>query len=406
MADDSARDDFEEDDDWFGVCLAEVVRREAEPPTRFQRVDGVGLIPDGARVGLYGEPGSGKSFLAALEALSTSRRGGAVLYVDAESDKESVLERFLALGATNEDLVNITYLSPPDPVTSGNRQAEWDLQMDRDLVIFDGLTKLMALHGFDVNENRHAAAFFTLLVDPATRSGATVIVVAHVAKDSRGRGRWALGAQHIVAELDVAFAVEKRHSWGRGLDGDAVLILAKEDRTGFLAALTDDRARIAEAEFTSQPDGHLDIALHAPGWAAARGSHEDGEELGRAMEELSRYIEDASDEGRSTRALRDGAVTGISRELKKTAVGALEAGGFIEITPGPKNARIHRSLRPFRHGIQDTPASAVQRGMSVEGHGQEVRGCVGGSIDPTHAPHTRDLTSDDHRGEIADPRVA
>ena len=66
----------------------------------------------------------------------------------------------------------------------------------------------------------------------ATRTGAAVVLVDHVVKDTGTRGRWAIGGQQKMAGLTgAAYTVEVVEPLGRGIRGEVVLRVAK-DRPG------------------------------------------------------------------------------------------------------------------------------------------------------------------------------
>ncbi|MEX0666329.1 MAG: AAA family ATPase [Acidimicrobiia bacterium] len=396
------------DDDapWLGISLADVEAKPTTPPTRQARTDGIGTIPDGALTVFGGEPGGGKSWHALHEAHMTARRARAVIYVDGEGNAPSMKRRLLQLGVTPQELEWIVYEAPAKPITEGEGRDNFECMVsgvEPDLVIFDGLTALMALHGLEIDSNSAAATFLELLVRPLARQGITTIVIGHVAKNIDRRGRWLLGAGHWIGAADVGFTLEAPRAWGRGQNGHAVLRVAKHDRDGWLASHAALGDPVVETAFTSGPDGSLELTLHPPGWAAIQGELEGREALARVMEEYSLALEDAGSEGITKGELRDRTLTGVSRLVKSAALDALVGRGDVSVEDGAKRARVHRSVRPFRASAEGATPSVRQCGTSVDHPTQEVSG----SVDPTkgvvHVPHTDSPRSDEEYGTTSRP---
>ena len=69
-------------------------------------------------------------------------------------------------------------------------------------MVIDGVTEAMTMHGLELKDNADVAKFVELLPRPLARMGAAVVLVDHVAKDTGGRGRFAIGAPHKLAGID------------------------------------------------------------------------------------------------------------------------------------------------------------------------------------------------------------
>jgi hypothetical protein len=158
-------------------------------------------------------------------------------------------------------------------------------------------------------------------------------------KAREGRGKFAIGSERKVAAADVHLGLETVQPFGRGKTGLARVIVHK-DRPGWLS-----RPKAAEFELTSDPTSGL-IA-----WTFKQ-PRESDEEAGtfrptRLMEKVSRYVEAHVPEEIPSRTAVEENVTGKGTFVRQ-AIDILIAEGYVEESPGPRNARLLSSLRPYR----------------------------------------------------------
>ena len=115
---------------WQPIDLRGVIAGECRPavPTLLERTDGQCLLYPGLTHSLHGEPESAKSLLMQAEAAVRINRGEAVLYLDFESDKESVVARLLELGAHPQAILDHFHYVRPEvaPDSSPQEQAAWE----------------------------------------------------------------------------------------------------------------------------------------------------------------------------------------------------------------------------------------------------------------------------------------
>ena len=64
------------------------------------------------------------------------------------------------------------------------------------LVILDGITEAMTLHGWKPLDNTDIALFDRKVITPLTSTGAAEVSLDHVTKDRENRGRYAIGGVH------------------------------------------------------------------------------------------------------------------------------------------------------------------------------------------------------------------
>lgn len=221
---------------WSRVDLSAILAGDMKParPTLMPRTDGVCLLYPGLVHSFHGESESGKSFVVQAESARLIQAGRPVLYVDFESDAQSVVARLLLLGCTPDQIAaHLDYRRPetrPDVDLDG-----WGDMMSRQyaLAVIDGVTDALCLFGRESNGNDDIAAWHRLFPRQLARAtGAAVALIDHVTKSSDGRGRFAIGGQAKLASLDgAAYTVDVVDPLGAGLKGRLRLRVAK-DRPG------------------------------------------------------------------------------------------------------------------------------------------------------------------------------
>lgn len=225
---------------WSPIPLAEIASGQTPRPSPTVGVGprGGGLLYPGRRHSIVAESEAGKTWLALLQARAELAAGSQVVFIDFEDDVHGFTARLLDMDVPMASLPRLHYLRPDAPLTPGL----WPFiehvlgSVTPTLVILDGVTDGMALHGLDPLSNRDVAEFSRRLLRPLTTTGAALVVLDHVVKASEGRGRYALGGQHKLADINGAqLVLEPRKPFGRGTTGRSGLFVAK-DRPGCLRA--------------------------------------------------------------------------------------------------------------------------------------------------------------------------
>jgi len=302
LAADTARDLGIPEDDWAPVDLAAVDMEPVEP-TLLRRTDGFPLLYPGRTHVLQGEPASGKSWVALYAVAERLMAGEPAAVVDLEDDARGVLGRLQSLGVPREVLLDPTrfrYLHPQGPL-GGPKLAEYHRLVagfGAELVLIDGLTALLSLHGLRSNEDVDIDRAYQLAIAPWVQAGATVVVTDHVTKSKEDRGRWAVGSQRKLGIVTGAvYSVERVRPFGRGSDGECRLAVQK-DRGGYIEPRAlDTSKRIADFRLDSRVDPDRPVAsLGAP--ATGRADPAAGVESlydppGEELARVSRWIRDA-----------------------------------------------------------------------------------------------------------------
>lgn len=372
---------------WQPVDLGPILDGEWTPehPDLMPRNDGQGLLYRGRVHSLHGESESAKSLIAQAESARVLTAGGTVAYLDFESDAASVTNRLLGLGAPPQAIRDrFTYIHPDESVSASQAATEgWRdlLASTVDLVIIDGVTDAMSVLGFNGGDpNADATGFIRRFCKRlADRTGAAVVIIDHVTKNSEGRGRFAIGGQAKMAGLTgAAYIVEPGPTPPMpGRVGSVVLRIAK-DRPGGIRPHCSVRHRASDrtqeaATITFDSTGAATIVtVTAPTDTSASDSGNPATPFQPTylMEKVSRVLEPLTDPI-SVNAITQ-AVTG-RRENIVRALDCLVTGGYVTRENGPRSTLLHRSTRPyreadwFREPVEETTTSPHPAGATASG---------------------------------------
>jgi AAA domain len=327
---------------WLPVDLAAILTGEApdEQPDLLRRADGMSLLYPGRTHGFAAEPEAGKGWLALCATQEALSRGENVIYIDYEDTSANVGRRLLNLGVSPDViLAGFVYIHPEEPVTPQIVAAL--IRRAPGLVIVDGVTDALAVEGLNLSDNQDIAVFHKRLARPFTAAGARVVIIDHVTKDAETRGRYAIGAQHKLAGIDVNYRLDVIRPFGRGRDG-RVKITVTKDRPGHVRQHAAGREVVAMMRLVSTAGGGVTVTLEPPEGAATEFRPT------VLMERISAAVHRSP--GMSTRAIRE-AVKGKNGP-KDTALALLILESYVEVrTEGP--ARCHYPLKPFVDERQD-----------------------------------------------------
>jgi hypothetical protein len=199
------------------------------------RTDGAALLYAGRVHFLWGEPTSGKGWVALTACVQVMAMGGTAVYIDLEDTDEGIVGRLLALGARPEQIIErFRLVRPTGPIGAGEL-ADLEavaLEANPDLIVLDGLAEALANDGADENSNIEVTTWLRRVPRRLAATGAAVVVIDHVSKSKEERGRYGRGAGAKLAALDgAAYIAEVRRPFSREVPGLIDLIIAK-DRHG------------------------------------------------------------------------------------------------------------------------------------------------------------------------------
>lgn len=307
------------------------------------RTDGTGLLYPGKAHAFVGEPESGKTWLALFAILQVINAGRVATLIDFEDDEHGIVSRLLALGADRASIAErFRYLRVDDPLDPDeDLDLLEELSHQPVLVVLDGVTEAMTLHGWSGDSADDVAAFHRRIVRRIARTGPAVVLIDHVVKSGDARGRWATGSQHKLAALDGAqYVVERRTPWAPGHTGSASIRIVK-DRPGAVRSILPDRRTVGDLVFTCGPS-HVDLEIrpvHAEHPAADGGRRDT-----RMMERCSVYLAAHPDDEHSGNAIRT-AVKGDHKAIDRALV-VLGLEGYLDLNVN-RNGHYHRHVRSY-----------------------------------------------------------
>lgn len=341
---------------WRPEDLTAVLEGTYRPPTPTvgRREDGQPVLYPGKVHSLAAESEAGKTWLALALVREELDAGNHAVYLDFEDDVGSIVGRLLAMGTNYEAIrERFHYIRPGTPLGAGVNRDDLDTTLDTyrpTLVILDGITNAMTLHGLDLVANKDYAMFAAMLPTRIAATGAAVLALDHVTKSREGRGRHAIGAVHKLNGLDgAAFILEPVATIGIGLKGRSRVRIGK-DRPGQLRAHAlpaldaEGMAWFADmaVDAIDGPDMVV-VTLDPPTSGASSPAS--------ARRRPTVYMHRVSDvlEGREDALSQRQILERVKGNKDETcaAIAALTDEGYIEVTPGPNRSKLHRLVKPF-----------------------------------------------------------
>jgi hypothetical protein len=338
---------------WRPLDLRDVLAGDLRPaePAVLRRADGFCLLYAGRVHAFVGEPETLKSWTAQVAAAEILKAGGVVLYVDFESEAKDVVGHLVALGVSLEQLLTgLLYVRPDEAFGDPARTHLLAAVAGREvqLTVIDGVDNSMTLSGLEPNSRKEYAQWHHALVRPLqVATQGPVVLIDHVVKDREKRGDLASGAGNKKALIDGAsFVFELVQQFGRGRTGIVRLLVAK-DRPGALRQRANGK-EVARLVLVSRDEQLVEADLQVP--AAATGDPAGAERQAwqptALMERISRLLEQA-DKPLSQHQIET-ARLGKQLQYVRRACQELVHQGFVEVLDGPRGARLHRSVKPFR----------------------------------------------------------
>jgi hypothetical protein len=334
---------------WQPVDLDDVLEGHYVPPlpTVGRRRDGAGLFYPGRVHSVASESEAGKTWLALHAVTVELAAGNGAVYLDFEDDEGGLVGRLLSLGVDRRVLrERFAYLRPDESISNVVNAADLgqvlgDLRPS--LVVLDGITEAMTLHGLDGIDNRHVAVFGKLLPRRIAAHGAAVVNLDHVPKSTENRGRYAIGGQHKLAGLNgAAFTLENRTPFGIGLTGRSTVLVVK-DRPGQLRRNALPSAGgahwYADLVLDSQHEEFVEATIEVPAERAE--SFRPTVLMSRVSDALTRAGEPLAVRGVLDR------VQGKRAQDVRTALAALVDEGYVVVENGSRGSHLHRLVKPY-----------------------------------------------------------
>lgn len=319
-----------------GIMAGEIV---GPVPSLMQRDDGVALLYRGELHSIAAEPECGKSFVIQGETARLVSEGEDVVYLDFEDTPPSIVARLLALGAPAEALLSHLTLVHPEQALHPDALDALLAGRTPALAVIDGVTEAMGLLGLEIASNDDIGKFRARLARPLAATGAAVVEIDHVVKDRESRGRYAIGGQHKLAGVAVAYSITPIQRPSRTRPGVLKLVVEK-DRHGHVRAHEDSSRVVALARITPAEDGaRVTVTLTPPDSVSDEGTFRPTV----LMERVSRAIE--AHPGLSKRGIREG-VKGKASAVD-LALELLVTDGHVRPDQDGQAIR-HHVVTPFR----------------------------------------------------------
>ena len=114
----------------------------------------------------------------------------------------------------------------------------------------------------NLRDNTEVAKWLDLLPHRLQRRGIPVLQLDHVTTDREARGRFAIGAQHKLAGVDVVYSLKVKEPFGRGMEGQ-IQVRVENVGPGHVRSHTVD-GWIADVRLLSDDEGAVTISLEPP----------------------------------------------------------------------------------------------------------------------------------------------
>lgn len=209
----------------------------APTPSVLRRMDGIGMFYTNQVNILFGEPESGKTFVALAAIVECLNKGGRAVFLDMDHNgMEGIAARLLDLGAPSEILGNLDRFRYKEPEDRQDLiEAIADLRAWRPgVAVLDSVGELMPTMGLSSNSPDDFTIAHTSVLKPLAMAGAAVIAIDHVAKNTESKAQGPTGtAAKARAAGGTMLRVTVKDAFTPGHGGSAYLNI-KKDRHGGL----------------------------------------------------------------------------------------------------------------------------------------------------------------------------
>ena len=307
----------------------------ARPTPTIGYVEGLptGLFYPGRVHGIHGESGSGKGWVLILALAQEIARGENVVYIDYEDDVFSAIQRLLDVGADDDAIdARFTYIHPDEHSAAGIAGLiELVDELRPTLVGIDSTGEGLSVDGVQPNADEEVAAWFRRIPRTIADRGPAVVNIDHSPKATGDGELFPIGSQRKRSAVNGAqYLLRDGDAFSQGVAGFSTLVVAK-DRGGTYAK----RSKVARLAVSAE--GVFTLTAEQAPRAEFRPTS--------LMDKVSRCIEDAASPPSMHKIEK--AVDGGKATIA-LAVAKLADEGFIRRDPGPRNATLHTSLKPYR----------------------------------------------------------
>ena len=326
---------------WYADVAALLTGGLPEPPKPqlLARADGTCLFYAGQVNQLFGDPESGKTWIALaalVEALNAGRRA---LVVDLDHNGVmAIVGRLLDLGAEPDTLGNpsrFRYAEPEDAahmdqIVTGCRS--WGPSV----VVVDSIGELLPLLRLSSNSPDDFTAAHARALKPFAQTGAAVIVVDHLAKNPESRSQGASGtAAKSRAIGGTSLRVTVKEPFTPGWGGSCYLSVFKDRHGGLRANCPTGTKEAPAGVFALRQEGQTLV------WDISSPQREDGFRAAGVSDADLADLDGLDPPPKSQRDVQDRLHWGGSR-----ALAALQAWRTLRNAPQEQGADAPRSATP------------------------------------------------------------
>jgi hypothetical protein len=160
------------------------------PPVYATRTDGHALFYAAKVNGIFGDPESGKTWLAQAAAVDALNRGGTAAMIDVDHNgPDHTAARLLLLGAHITDLADPTRFRYYEPEDGDQLRAAVDDCVNRtpDVLVIDSIGEVFPMLGVSTNDADEITGALRQVCSRPAAAGACVITIDHLPKSTEAR---------------------------------------------------------------------------------------------------------------------------------------------------------------------------------------------------------------------------
>lgn len=349
--------DFDVTDSWQPIRLSTL----PDKPTVQPDLGGIGLVYPGKRHVFSGPPESAKTLIAYAILIELARHGQPSILVDFEMGAYDARDRLYELGATDETIDLIGYIESDEPATPARIQTLVSARPA--LVVLDAAAGAYQLENLDDMARKDVERFNNTYIRPFWREGIATILIDHVVKVGKDRGRYAIGSERKLGASDVHLGFDTVTPINRGGTG-LYKITTHKDRGGCLK-----RGKLADLELVSHPVHHKITCTVRPSVTVPETEQAAYFRPTHLMEKVSIYLEHQA-EPVSRNAVAE--ALGGTKDYILKAISALVTERFVLEHDGAQRSRPVSTIRSYRENDptcnpQTNASGSVVRSGSASG---------------------------------------
>lgn len=300
---------------------------------------------------LYGDSGSGKSWVALRAARDEMDAGGHVLWIDLEANGPEVVERLRTIAVSRETITGRFHYV--QPVNSVGRQVVDHItglveSLGITMVVLDSIGEAFSVEGLNEDRDNEVGPWIRQVLRPIADNGVMVVVIDHSTK-AKDAPLYPSGSKRKrAAWTGAGYLVEARPAFTRDSIGWLSLTTAK-DRHGTRQAGTE----AARVQVSPELDGGLSFSVH-PASKPAVGRDQTLDDLVVSMVSVLKDL--GGDTGVSQRVVLERASeAGVKgkTDAKRAALEEAVRLGYVSADQGPRNAHMYRFASDVPDGEED-----------------------------------------------------